>query len=61
MYLTLDFRRDSRLVAAQWLNYDTKTCVVEFFDFDRDTWKPVAKTDVGNDEACYRAITENLR
>ncbi|NSZ00935.1 hypothetical protein G6M70_12800 [Agrobacterium tumefaciens] len=61
MYLTLDFRRDSRLVAAQWLNYDTKTCVIEFFDFDRDTWKPVAKTDVGNDEACYRAIAENLR
>ncbi|MBO0128989.1 hypothetical protein [Agrobacterium sp. OT33] len=61
MYLSLDFRRDSRLVAAQWLNYDTKTCVVEFFDFDRDTWKPVATTNVGNDEACYRTIAENLR
>ena len=61
MYLTLDFRRDSRLVAAQWLNYNTKTCVVEFFDFDRDTWKPVATTNVGNDEACYRRIAENLR
>lgn len=60
MYLSLDFRRDSRLVAAQWLNYDTNTCVVEFFDFDRDTWKPITKTDVGKDDACYRTIAENL-
>lgn len=61
MYLSLDFRWDSRLVAAQWLDYDTKTCVVEFFDFDRDIWKPITKTDVGKDDACYRTIAENLR
>ncbi|NTE68416.1 hypothetical protein G6M85_22750 [Agrobacterium tumefaciens] len=61
MYLSLDFRRDSRLVAAQWLNYETNTCVVEFFDFDRDTWKPVATTNVGNDETCTRTIAENLK
>lgn len=61
MYLSLDFRRDSRLVAAQWLNYETNICVVEFFDFDRDTWKPVATTTVGNDETCTRTIAENLK
>ncbi|TZG35007.1 hypothetical protein AGR1_16360 [Agrobacterium sp. B1(2019)] len=61
MYLSLDFRRDSRLVAAQWLNYETKTCVVEFFDFERDHWKAVSKTSVGGEEACYRTVTQNLR
>lgn len=44
-----------------WLDYDTNTCVVEFFDFDRDTWEPITKTEVGRDDACYRAVAENLR
>lgn len=60
MYLSLDYRRDSRLVAAQWLNSETSTCVVEFFDFDKDAWKPLSKTEVGNEEACNRTAAENL-
>ncbi|SCX03855.1 COG3904 family protein [Agrobacterium rosae] len=61
MYLSLDYRRDSRLVAAQWLDNGTSTCVVEFFDFDKDAWKPVSKTEIGNEEACNRTAAENLR
>lgn len=61
MYLSLDYRRDSRLVAAQWLDNGTSKCVVEFFDFDKDAWKPVSKTEIGNDEACNRTAAENLR
>lgn len=61
MYLSLDYRRESRLVAAQWLNNATSTCVVEFFDFDKDTWKPISKTEIGNEEACNRTAAENLR
>ena len=61
MYLSLDYRRDSRLVAAQWLDNGTSKCVVEFFDFDKDAWKPVSKTEMGNEEACNRTAAENLR
>jgi hypothetical protein len=60
MYLTLDYRRDSRLLAAQWLDSESDICVIEFFDFDRDKWTPISKTTVGGDDACYREIEENL-
>lgn len=61
MYLSLDYRRDSRLVAAQWLNNGTSKCVAEFFDFDKDAWKSISKTEIGNEEACNRTAAENLR
>lgn len=61
MYLSLDYRRDSRLVAAQWLDNGTSTCVVEFFDFDKDAWRAISKIEIGNEEACNRTAAENLR
>jgi hypothetical protein len=61
MYLNLDYSRDSRLVAVQWLSYDVNKCFIEFFDFDRNTWRPISKTEIGNTDACYKPIKENLR
>lgn len=61
MYLDLDFRLESRLLAAQWLNYDTNKCVIEFFDFDRKNWNLISKREVGGADACYRSIRDNLR
>jgi len=61
MYLNLDYSRDSRLVAVQWLSYDVNKCFIEFFDFDRNTWKPISKTEIGDTDACYKPIKENLR
>ena len=61
MYLDLDYSPDSRLVAAQWLSYEVNKCFIEFFDFDRNTWKPISKTEVGDTDACYKPIKENLR
>lgn len=61
MYLDLQFQQDSRLMAAQWLDYDTDRCFIEFFDFDRHEWHVLSKIDVGPTEACYRSIGDNLR
>ncbi|PDT79782.1 hypothetical protein [Sinorhizobium sp. BJ1] len=61
MYLDLQFQVDSRLLAAQWLEYGTNRCVIEFFDYDRQTWKVVSKVDVGGADACYRSISNNIR
>lgn len=61
MYLTLDYSRDSRLVAVQWLSYEVNKCFIEFFDFDRNTWKPISKTEIGDTDACYKPIKEDLR
>ncbi len=61
MYLDLQFQVDSRLLAAQWLDYDTNRCFIEFFDYDRQSWNVMSKVDVGGSEACYRSIGENLR
>lgn len=61
MYLSLDYRSDSRLVTVQWLDYDQKTCVIEFFDFDREQSKEIDRKEIGGEDACYRTIAENLQ
>jgi hypothetical protein len=61
MYLDLKFRLNSRLLAAQWLDYETDRCVIEFLDFDRQNWKVVSKISVGAAEACYRSIGAHFR
>lgn len=61
MYLDLEFQRDSRLLAAQWADDGAGRCYVEFFDFDRDIWKPLSKHDIGPTETCYNGIRENIR
>ncbi|WP_245586687.1 hypothetical protein [Pleomorphomonas oryzae] len=61
MYLQLQFRLDSRLLAAQWANYDSGKCYVEWFDFEGENWKPLAKIEAGNTDACYKDIAENIR
>ncbi|MDM9628427.1 hypothetical protein QTL95_21245 [Rhizobium sp. S152] len=61
MYLALDFKRDSRLVAAQWFDYDTDRCFLEYFDFAGGMWKVLSKFDIGPMDTCYKSISENLR
>lgn len=61
MYLQLSFQLDSRLIAAQWANYEGGKCYVEWFDFDDGHWKPLAKVEVGGIDACYKEISENTR
>jgi hypothetical protein len=61
MYLALNYSLESRLLAAQWFSYDAGRCFLEYFDFDRDEWKPLAKADIGNSDTCYKTIEENLR
>ncbi len=60
MYLALDYRLESRLLAAQWFSYDAGRCFLEYFDFDRDEWKLLTKADIGNSDTCYKTIDENL-
>ena len=61
MYLDLSYGLNSRLLAAQWLDYDQSRCILEYFDFDHGEWKAVAKIDLGPTDVCYRTIRENLR
>ncbi|WP_318874286.1 hypothetical protein RWA02_02660 [Sinorhizobium meliloti] len=61
MYLDLAYQLNSRLLAAQWLDYDTDRCFIEFFDYDRTSWKVLSKFDIGTTEACYRDIQDNLQ
>lgn len=61
MYLQLQFRLNSRLLAAQWGNYDSGRCYVEWFDFDGRSWKDLAKVEVGNLDACYKDIADNIK
>lgn len=60
MYLALDYSLESRLLAAQWFSYDAGRCFLEYFDFDRDEWKPLSRADIGNSDTCYKTIEENL-
>ncbi|SCM79507.1 conserved hypothetical protein [uncultured Pleomorphomonas sp.] len=61
MYLQLQFQLDSRLLTAQWANYDSGKCYVEWFDFDGGSWKVLNKFEAGNIDACYKDIAENVK
>ncbi|RVK59251.1 hypothetical protein CN155_08220 [Sinorhizobium meliloti] len=60
MYLTLKYQLTSKLMIAQWADYDQSTCFIEHFQFDGSNWTVLAKRDVGPVEACYNEIRENL-
>lgn len=61
MYLTLKYQLTSKLMIAQWADYDQSKCFIEHFLFDGSSWTALAKRDVGPIEACYNEITENLK
>jgi hypothetical protein len=42
-------------------SYDAGRCFLEYFDFDRDAWKPLTKANIGNTDTCYKPIKKNLR
>lgn len=60
MYLTLRFNVNSRLMTAQWADFNADRCYVEFLDFDGNAWKQLARQAVGSKDACYKDISENL-
>ncbi|MBB4064403.1 hypothetical protein GGR23_001580 [Gellertiella hungarica] len=60
MYLTLRFNLKSRLMTAQWADFNADRCYVEFLDFDGNAWKQLARQAVGSKDACNRDIAENL-
>jgi len=60
MYLALKYRLSSRLLTAQWASYDDDKCYVERFEFSGSDWKSLSKDAVGNLEACYKPIEDNL-
>ncbi|AFL53328.1 hypothetical protein ABIE78_000779 [Sinorhizobium fredii] len=60
MYLTLKYQLTSKLMIAQWADYDQSTCFIEHFQFDGSNWTALAKRDVGPVEACYNEIRKNL-
>lgn len=60
MYLSLKFRSNSRLIAAQWADYNQQSCYMELFDFRKNSWKLLSTVRVGDLEACYKDIDQNL-
>lgn len=60
MNLELVFSRDSRLLTTQWLNYEAGRCFLEYFDFRNGAWNSLGKRDIGDADACYKEISENV-
>ena len=60
MYLQLGYSLGSRLVAAQWFNYESGRCFLEYFDHVNNVWTAIEKSDIGNEATCYRQIVENI-
>jgi hypothetical protein len=60
MYLTLKYQLDSRLLVAQWGDYESSKCYVQFFSLDDDTWTDLLKHEVGPIDNCYKTIAENV-
>ncbi len=60
LYLNLKYQLDSRLLVAQWAEYDPSKCHVEFLSFDDGEWISLLKHDVGTSDRCNKTIAENL-
>ncbi|MEY9097986.1 hypothetical protein ABIA24_000895 [Sinorhizobium fredii] len=60
MYLSLEYQLTSKLMTAQWADFDQSSCFVEQFKFDGSAWATLSKRDVGSAEACYNDIKENI-
>lgn len=61
MYLSLSFRKSSRLLAAQWADYSTSKCYLEHFEFTRESWNPLSRIELGNMDMCYEDIDKNMQ
>lgn len=60
MYLSLKYQLDSRLLVAQWADYDASKCYVQFFGFDDGEWTDLLKHEVGTTDDCFKTIAENV-
>jgi hypothetical protein len=60
MYLSLKYQLDSRLLVAQWADYDASKCYVQFFGFDDGEWTDLMKHEVGPMDDCFKTIAENV-
>jgi hypothetical protein len=61
MYLTLQYARDSRLIAAQWAGYDDKACHLDFFEWKDGKAALISGRKFGVVEDCYKDIKDNLK
>lgn len=60
MYMTLQYARDSRLIAAQWASYDDKACHLDFFEWKNGKAELISSRKFGAVEDCYKDIKDNL-
>ena len=58
MEMQLLFKLDSRLMLVQWADYDSDSCVLEYFKWDEKNVVPLDKLRIGNREACIQDINE---
>jgi hypothetical protein len=61
LYMQLSFNPKSRLLIAQWGNYETDSCNIEYFEWTGQTAKLLETRKIGSRDACYGDIQENLR
>jgi hypothetical protein len=59
MYLTLQYQKDSRLMAAQWAD-DKNSCNLEFLEWDEGKSKVLSSRKVGTTDDCFKDINDNL-
>jgi hypothetical protein len=61
----VDYRRDSRLLAVQSVDHQSKNCVLQYFTIDEDAngkskWTSVKDITIGKPELCKHSIEKNL-
>ncbi len=61
MEMQLLFKLDSRLMLVQWADYDSDSCVLEYFKWDEKNAVPLDKVRIGNRETCIQDINEAVK
>lgn len=61
LYLQLKYEATSRLLIAQWANYDARTCMLEHFEWTGADAKLLESKTIGKVERCDEALDDNKK
>lgn len=61
MEMQLLYKLESQLMVVQWSNYDSESCVLEYFQWDDKNAVLLDKQRIGDRETCIQDINETVK
>ena len=60
-FLQLRFKRYSSMVIAQWGNYNPNICILEYFEWQKTTFRLLLSKRLGSSDECFTNISTHIK